>query len=216
MIEGVDVQRLLSALGAVLVIGGVALLGYVGYSYTHRASASTSGWSQSQKKAGAEIAQKYGKQQVSIPSRLKTKSIPAAGREAATRMSIPSINLDAPVVQTAPVGGVWDVADWAIGHLSTTPNPGAPGNAAYSAHDDIKGEVFKRLGELKPGDQVSLYTRHAVYNYSVTTQQIVDPSDVSVLDPTRTSTITLISCTPYWVDTQRLIVHAILKSVSSV
>lgn len=209
-------RRLMSILGALLVIGGVALLAYVGYTYTHPASASTPGWTQSQKRAGAEIARKYGKQQVAIPSRLSARSIPAAGREPATRMTIPAINLDAPVVQTPPVNGIWDVADWAVGHLSTTPNPGAPGNAAYSAHDDIKGEVFKRLGELKPGDQISLYTRHAVYAYTVTTQQVVDPSDVSVLNPTRTSTITLISCTPYWVDTQRLIIHAVLKSVSSV
>lgn len=209
-------HRLISSLSALLVIAGVALLGYVGYGYMHPATAATAGWSSAQKKAGAEIAQKYDNQKVMIPARLAQKSIPAPGRESATRMTIPSINLDAPVVQTAPVGGVWAVADWAIGHLSTTPNPGAPGNAAYSAHDDIKGEVFKRLGELKPGSQINLYTQHAVYTYTVTTQQVVDPSDVSVLDPTRSSTITLISCSPYWVDTQRLIVHAVLKSVSSV
>lgn len=209
-------HKLLSAIGALLVIGGIALLGYVGYSYTRGATASTPGWTQAQKKAGAQIARKYGNQQVKIPTRLAAKTVPAPGRETATRMSIPSIDLNAPVVQTAPVGGVWDVADWAIGHLTTTPNPGAPGNAAYSAHDDIKGEVFKRLGELKPGDQISLFTQHAVYTYTVTTQQVVDPSDVSVLDPTRSSTITLISCTPYWVDTERLIIHAVLKSVSSV
>ena len=209
-------HRLLSTMGALLVLGGVALLAYVGYVYTRGASAPTPGWSQAQKKTGAEIARKYGNQKVKIPARLAARSIPAPGREAATRLAIPSINLDAPVVQTPPVNGLWDVADWAIGHLSTTPNPGAPGNAAYSAHDDIKGEVFKRLGELKPGDQINLFTRHAVYTYTVTTQQVVDPSDVSVLNPTRSSTITLISCTPYWVDTQRLIVHAILKSVSSV
>src|SRR5207302_7467032 len=111
-----------------------------------------------------------------------------------------------------PVNGVWEVADWAVGHLTTTPDPGAPGNLALSAHDDIKGEVFKRLDELRPGDQILLYTRHAVYSYTVTTQQAVDPSDVSVLDPTTRPTVTMITCTPYWVDTQRMIVQGVLKS----
>lgn len=209
-------QKIVSAAGAILVIAGVALLAYAGYAYLHPASGKTPTWSASQKKAGQQIARRYsGQQKVSIPKRLSSTSVPA-GKEPATRMVIPSIAVDAPVVQTAPVGGVWAVADWAVGHLSTTPNPGAAGNAAYSAHDDIKGEIFKRVGELKPGDLISLYTRHEVYKYAVTSQLVVDPSDISVLNPTRNSTITLISCTPYWVDTQRLIIHAVLKSVSAV
>jgi sortase A len=108
--------------------------------------------------------------------------------------------------------GEWEVADWAVGHLTTTPNPGAKGNMALSAHDDIKGEVFKRLGELKPGDQVLLYTRHSVFSYVVVSESVVDPSDISVLAPTKTASVTLISCTPYWVDTQRVVVRADLKS----
>lgn len=209
-------RTLISSISALLVIGGVALLGYTGYAYTHPASARVPTWNAQQKKAGEQLAREYIKhQKVTIPRRLAAVKLPAPGREAATRMVIPAIGLRAPVIQTPPQNGVWPVPDWAVGHLTSTPNPGAPGNAAYSAHDDIKGELFKRLGELKPGDLISLYTQHAQYTYAVTTQQVVDPSDISVLDPTRNSTLTLISCTPYWVDTQRLIVHAALKSVGS-
>lgn len=210
-------QRVISIAGGILIVGGLALLGFVAYSSLRAAGGSTPAWTATQKKTGGEIARRYsGSQRVAIPQRLTRQSIPAAGQEAATRMVIPAIAVDAPVVQTAPVDGVWNVADWAVGHLTTTPNPGAPGNAAYSAHDDIKGEVFKRLGELKPGNTISLYTQHAVYVYTVTNQLVVDPSDISVLNPTKSSTITLISCTPYWIDTQRLIIHAVLKSVASI
>jgi sortase A len=125
---------------------------------------------------------------------------------------IPKIAVDAPVVETPPQDGVWPVPDWAVGHLTTTPNPGAAGNDALSAHDDIKGELFKRIGELRPGDVVRLFTQHAVYTYIVTSQQTVDPYDTSVLDSTQQATVTLISCTPYWVDTQRIVVQAVLKS----
>lgn len=208
--------RLFSAAGLVLVLVGIALLAYTAYSYTHPVSARAPSWTPKQKAAGKQIAERISRnQRVSIPHRLAAVKLPAPGREPATRMVIPAIDLRAPVVQTPPVNGVWPVPDWAVGHLTTTPNAGAPGNAAYSAHDDIKGEVFKRLGELKPGDEINLYTHHAVYTYTVTTQQVVDPSDVSVLAPTKASTLTLISCTPYWVDTQRLVVHAVLRSEAS-
>jgi sortase A len=108
------------------------------------------------------------------------------------------------------------VADWAVGHLTSTPDPGSVGNGAYAAHDDIKGELFKRLGELGPGDQVIVYSKHARYLYAVVRQQTVDPSNVSVLNQTRTPTVTLITCSPYWVDTYRLVVQAAFKSRSAI
>lgn len=198
------INRILSLIGALLVLCGVALLGYVGFTYAHQKTASAPHWSASQQREGQQIALHLTHRQEVAPVR--------AGSEPATRIVIPRIGVDSPVLQTAPVSGVWNVVDWAVGHLSTTPNPGGAGNGAYSAHDDIKGEVFKRLGELRPGDSVLLYTRHRVYTYVVTRQVAVDPSNVSVLAPTARPTITLISCTPYWVDTQRLVVQASLKS----
>ncbi len=129
-------------------------------------------------------------------------------------MVIPKIDVDAPVVQTPPVQGVWEVADWSVGHLATSPNPGADGNGAYAAHDDIKGEIFKRLDELTPGSKIYLYTSHSVFTYIVTRQLTVDPSDIGPLAPTAQPTITLISCSPYWVDTERLIIQAVQATKS--
>jgi sortase A len=194
----------------------------VGIQYTHgsghAATPPKQTWTKAQQKQGRKIAAALGNNQstIKVPARLQGAHLPKAGSEPATRMVIPKIDLNAPVVETPPVQGVWEVADWAVGHLTTTPNPGAVGNSALSAHDDIKGEIFKRLGELKPGDPILLYTKHAVYTYDVVSATTVDPSDLSVLDPTRNATITLISCTPYWVDTQRLIVKAVLKTRAAV
>jgi sortase A len=209
-------KRIVSLLGSALMVVGVGLLVYVGIQYGRARSAapaatSTPHWSKAQHKKAQQIAAKLNSQTVHIPKRLASK-LPQPGREAAVRIVIPKIGVDSPVVETPPVDGVWDVADWAVGHLTTTPNPGAPGNMALSAHDDIKGEVFKRLDELHPGDQIRLYTPHALYVYTVINQEAVDPSDVAVLNPTARPTVTLISCTPYWVDTQRLVVQGVLKS----
>jgi sortase A len=208
-------RRLIGSLGSALVIAGIVLLAYVAIQYRDRtvpAASATPHWSASLAHKGKAIAQKYAaRQTIKLPASSGHAAAPA-GSEPAVRMIIPTIGVDAPVAETPPVNGVWVVADWKVGHLSTSPRPGAPGNSAYSAHDDIKGEIFKRVGELKPGDSIVLLTRHNRYTYVVTGQQVVDPSDTSPLAGTAQPTITLISCTPYWVDTQRLIIKAVLKS----
>lgn len=206
-------RRTLNILGSLLMVGGIALLVYVGIAYMRQhQTAATKGWNAAEHKKGQQLASKLNKRQkLHIPGSLKKSTIPA-GNEPAIRMVIAKIGVNAPVVETPPVNGVWNVANWAVGHLTTTPNPGVPGNSALAAHDDIQGEIFKRVDELRPGDVIKLYTRHTVYNYTVYNQEVVDPSNVSVLNQTSKPIITLISCTPYWVDTQRLIIQAALTS----
>lgn len=205
-------SRILSVAGTLLVLAGVAMLAYVGITYATAAPhRSVQGAAPRAHKVAQVAIRSVRNQQVAVPRRQRTVSI-SGSTGPAVRMVIPKINLDAKVVQTAPIDGVWDVADWSVGHLTSTPDPGVAGNGAYAAHDDIKGEIFKRENELKAGDSIYLFSRHAVYRYVVTEQLTVDPSNVGVLAPTARPTITLVSCTPYWVDTQRLIVHAVLKS----
>jgi sortase A len=61
---------------------------------------------------------------------------------------------------------------------------------------------------LKPGDEVSLSTATQKYLYRVTGTQLVEPTDVSVMAPTDRPTLTLISCYPYLIDKQRIVVSA--------
>ncbi|HEY8685169.1 MAG TPA: sortase [Chloroflexota bacterium] len=203
----------LRIIGSLLTAGGVAVLAFVAVTYFHQSSRpATQHWSSAQRAAGRQLASRLSHSQAfAAPHQIAAIQ---PGTDPATRMVIPKIEVDAPVVQTPPIAGVWQVADWSVGHLSTTPNPGDAGNGAYAAHDDIKGEIFKRVGELAPGDKILLYTRHAVVTYEVTRQLTVDPSNISPLNQTAQPTITLISCAPYWVDTQRLIVQAVEKTRS--
>ncbi len=208
-------KRVINLAGSLLMVAGIALLVYVGVTYFRQQQhPAAKGWSTKQRETGQAIAQNLTKvQQINLPKSLQHAHLPPAGSESALRIIIPKISVDSPVVETAPVNNEWQVADWAVGHLVGSPEPGAAGNMALSAHDDIKGEIFKRVGELTPGDSIEVYTRHALYTYTVVNQLTVDPSDVSVLNPwTKAPALTLISCSPYWVDTQRLVVQAVLKS----
>jgi sortase A len=96
-------------------------------------------------------------------------------------------------------------------HLGT-PDPGQPGNIVLSAHNDIFGQIFRRLDELAPGDEVQLHTASQVLVYVITGAKVVEPTEVSVMAPTAHPSLTLISCYPYLVDDQRIVVFADLKT----
>jgi sortase A len=71
------------------------------------------------------------------------------------------------------------------------------------------------LDQLQPGDEVLVYTATEQFRYVVREWRIVEPTEVSVMNPTATPTITLISCYPYQVDTQRIAVFADLVTGAS-
>lgn len=123
------------------------------------------------------------------------------------RIGIPAINVDAPVVQ----GDDWEALKTGVGLNAESGLPGKPGNVILSGHNDIFGQVFRELDRLKAGDEIMILTEKNAYTYLVTGTQIVQPSQVEVMRQTEDSTLTLISCYPYLVDTQRIVVSAALK-----
>ncbi len=133
--------------------------------------------------------------------------LPTPGPEQAIRIQIPAIHVDAPVVQ----GDGWEQLKKGVGQHIGTANPGEAGNVVLSAHNDIFGEIFRYLDQLQPGDEVILYTNQRAYHYIVTRTRVVEPTEVSVMVPTKTAAVTLISCYPYLVDNQRIVVTAQLQ-----
>jgi sortase A len=133
--------------------------------------------------------------------------IPTQGPSQALRIVIPAINKDALVVQ----GDTWEQLKKGVGQHLGTADPGQPGNLVLSAHNDIYGEIFRELDQLQPGDEVQLYTVSQVFTYVVTGTRLVQPTDVSVMDGTPHPSLTLISCYPYLIDSQRIVVAADLK-----
>ncbi len=133
--------------------------------------------------------------------------LPTPGPEQAIRIQIPAIHVDAPVVQ----GDGWEQLKKGVGQHIGTANPGETGNVVLSAHNDIFGEIFRYLDQLQPGDEVILYTNQRAYRYIVTRTRVVEPTEVSVMTPSSTPIVTLISCYPYLVDNQRIVVTAQLQ-----
>ncbi len=134
--------------------------------------------------------------------------VPTPGPEQARRIQIPAIGVDASIVQ----GDGWEQLKKGVGQHIGTANPGENGNMVLSAHNDVFGEIFRYLDQLKPGDEIIIHTQRQVYVYVVYNTVVVEPTDVQYMDPTVAPEVTLISCYPYLVDTQRIIVQGRLKS----
>ena len=129
--------------------------------------------------------------------------IPKSSPAHAQRIQIPALwDSPAPVVQ----GDGWEQLKKGVGQHIGTANPGEVGNVVLPAHNDIFGELFRYLDKLKPGDEIILFTGTREFVYKVTGTRIVKPTEVSVMDPTPRATITLISCYPFLIDTERIVV----------
>ena len=79
------------------------------------------------------------------------------------------------------------------GHVDGTARPGEPGNVAIAGHRD---DAFAFLGDLRPGDALTLETRAGARRCMVRDLRVVSMWDESVLQPTPGDRLTLITCWP--------------------
>jgi sortase A len=138
------------------------------------------------------------------------------------RLVIPAINLDAPVEMVGwhVINGAstWDVPDhFAAGWLKTSALLGQPGNTVLDGHHNIDSEVFRRLVDLRVGDELEVDAGNNVFFYKVTTRQILKERDQPIevrlknaqwIQPTNDERLTLVTCWPYTTNTHRLIIVA--------
>ncbi len=94
------------------------------------------------------------------------------------------------------------------GIVDGTAHPGEKGNIVVSAHRD---GFFRSLKDIALGDRIELRTLQGTQVFLVKELFITDPLDVSVLDPTDSTTLTLITCYPFYFvgyAPERLIIRA--------
>lgn len=71
----------------------------------------------------------------------------------------------------------------------------SPGNLGIAGHRD---GFFRALKDIEIGDSIDVLTYQGNSEFVVSSITIVDPTDVSVLAPTDASTITLVTCYPFY------------------
>jgi LPXTG-site transpeptidase (sortase) family protein len=96
----------------------------------------------------------------------------------------------------------WEVSTLGMnaGHLQGTGWIDAPGNIVLAGHVELadgRAGIFAHIGQMKLNDPVFLIQDHTTRRYRVTEVRTVAPDDMSVVYPTTTDRLTLITCTDY-------------------
>ena len=122
-------------------------------------------------------------------------------------LRIPSTNIEVPVLDSTS-----DLAlNRGAGHVEGTAKPGERGNVAIAAHRD---GFFRGLKDIKVGDEIELTTLEGQQTFKVTRLSVVDPLNVSVIEPTDEPVVTLVTCYPFYfvgAAPERFIVRATLN-----
>ncbi|WEV47467.1 class C sortase [Bifidobacterium sp. ESL0690] len=104
-----------------------------------------------------------------------------------------------------------------IGHLYGTSLPvgGKSTNSVLTGHRGlVDAELFTRLDELKKGDIIYIETLDRMMGYRVSDINIVNPTDVHLYKVVPgQDLLTLMTCTPYGINTQRLVITAKRSSI---
>ena len=127
-------------------------------------------------------------------------------------ISIPKLGIkNAPIYDRGVdgSGNMLIAKGYAVTHYALS-SPIGSGNAVLYGHDDIEGSIFGRLNDLQAGDEVDVQPASGTpVAYHVSSKTIVAPTAVQILKPTSDVRLTLFSCWPIWVDTQRVVVTAV-------
>lgn len=122
-------------------------------------------------------------------------------------ITIPKISVELPIYHGTDEG----VLQVAAGHLegSSLPVGGAGTHAVISAHRGLpSAKLFTNLDELEVGDRFTITVLNRVLTYEVDQISIVLPTETDQLLPTEgMDYVTLMTCTPYGINTHRLLVR---------
>ena len=131
-----------------------------------------------------------------------------AGFPAMSQIVIPSTNTRLPVYH----GTAEDTLQKGLGHMFGTALPvgGVGTHSVITGHTGIPtATLFDNLSDIKVGDAIYVSTFGERMKYKVYDIEVVLPDETDSLraDPER-DLLTLITCTPYGINTHRLLVHA--------
>ena len=130
-----------------------------------------------------------------------------AGDEMMGSVEIPKINIKIPIYHTTEE----EVLNKGAGHLegSSLPVGGANTHAVISAHRGLpSASLFTDLDQMKVGDHFLIHVLNETLCYEVDKISVVKPEDTSALAvEDGQDLVTLLTCTPYGVNTERLLVR---------
>ena len=122
-------------------------------------------------------------------------------------VEIPKIDVYLPIYH----GTSEEVLEEGAGHLEMTALPigGENRHPVISAHRGLpSAELFTRLDEMEIGDEFYIHVLDETLAYEVDQIEVILPEELSAIQPEEDKDlVTLLTCTPYAVNTHRLLVR---------
>lgn len=148
------------------------------------------------------------------PAQVAPTVTPPGAGEVIGSFRIPAIGRNTPYYTVEGTGT--DQLKRGAAHYPGTPLPGQAGNAAVAGHRTTYGAPLHDVDDLVPGDEIFFETVQGEFTYAVREVKIVDPDDVSVIQPQNPTPekpegenlLTLTACHPKYSAAQRIIVVA--------
>ena len=174
------IRRLLHWTQRLLFITGALALGYVGFTLLDARHYQVS----AKRSLEGQIHREKEHHESQPKAALKTGDV--LGRVDIPRLGISVAVLEGTSSRTLRLGA---------GHIEGTPLPGDIGNIGIAGHRDT---FFRELKDVRENDEIQLQTATALFHYEVDWVRVVDPDDITVLEPSaQESTLTLVTCYPF-------------------
>jgi sortase A len=137
----------------------------------------------------AYVGGSYARMYIHQRELLQEWNAKSAAAKNLTKLSIPKINLEDVVLEGATQHSLL----LGPAHLSDTAEPGTVGNVVIAGHRDT---FFRHIHSLRYGDDIYVVRSGKQFHYVVRSRKVVEPTDLSVLHPTKDGELTLITCYP--------------------
>jgi len=155
-----------------------------------------------------------------------TERVRALAPDVPVRLVIPSISLDAPIIESIEHYVVTDGVTYnswsapnqpSVGWHKTSARLAEIGNTVLNGHHNVYGKVFANLHKVQPGDEVLVFSEDYSITYVVSNVMILPERDAGIearienarwIQPSTDERLTLVTCWPEISNTHRLIVVA--------
>lgn len=161
----------------------------------------------------------FGKKQTSEPQPKPQEIKPEIPKvHVENQIIIEKIGVNAPLLESPSVkeADILKILESGIAHYPNTSLPGETGNIFVTGHSSnyrwAKGSynyIFANLNKLSNDDLIVVYWSDVKYIYKVFEVIVVPPSDVSVMNQTNDSIISLMTCDPPGTTLKRRVVKAV-------
>jgi sortase A len=163
-----------------LVITGALALGYVGFTLVDASLFQAS----AKRNLETQIRQEQAHPEPQAKSAVKIGDVLG-------RVEIPRLGISVAVLQ----GTSSRMLRLGAGHIEGTALPGEPGNSGIAGHRDT---FFRELKDIQLNDEIQIQTATGLSRYQVDWMRVVEPGDTTVLEPSKESTVTLVTCYPFY------------------